>query len=51
MPGQFAAEEEDVFRLAFGLNINQKRLRSVAKEYTSMKSKEKEDLIEIRVGR
>ena len=32
------------------LNINQKKMKSVAKEYTSMKCKEKEDLIEIRVS-
>merc|ERR550532_2194973 len=39
---------EGVFTLAFSLNINQKKMKSVAKEYTSMKCKEKEDLIEIR---
>ena len=50
MPAQFAADQEGVFSLAFSLNINQKKMRSVAKEYTSMKCKEKEDLIEIRVS-
>merc|ERR1719397_697982 len=48
MPPQFAADPEAVFSLAFSLNINQKKMKSVAKEYTSMKCKEKEDLIEIR---
>ena len=32
------------------MKINQKKMRKVEKEYTTMKSKEKEDEIEIRVN-
>ena len=36
--------------MAFLLKINQKKMRRLEKEYTTMKSKEKEDEIELRVG-
>ena len=49
MPAHFEANQEAVFTLAFEIIINQKKMKRVEKEYTTMKSKEKEDEIEIRV--
>jgi len=48
MPAHFEANQEAVFKLAFELNINQKKMKKLEKEYTTMKTKEKEDEIEIR---
>lgn len=48
MPAHFEANQEAVFTLAFEIIINQKKMKRVEKEYTTMKSKEKEDEIEIR---
>jgi len=48
MPAHFEANQEAVFALAFEIVINQKKMKRVEKEYTTMKSKEKEDEIEIR---
>merc|ERR1719250_440213 len=48
MPKKFEADQEAVFSMAFLLKINQKKMKRVEKEYTTMKSKEKEDEIEIR---
>ena len=47
----FEANQEAVFKLAFELNINQKKMKKLEKEYTTMKTKEKEDEIEIRVSK
>ena len=49
MPAKFEAEPEVVFNMAFGLKINQKKMKRLEKEYTTMKCKEKEDEIELRV--
>ena len=48
MPAKFEAEPEVVFNMAFGLKINQKKMKRLEKEYTTMKCKEKEDEIELR---
>merc|ERR1719400_1386400 len=48
MPAHFEANQEAVFKLAFLTKINQKKMRRLEKEYTTMKSKEKEDEIELR---
>ena len=39
---------EAVFSMAFLLKINQKKMKRLEKEYTTMKCKEKEDEIELR---
>ena len=49
MPKMFEADPHAVFSMAFLLKINQKKMRRLEKEYTTMKSKEKEDEIELRV--
>merc|ERR1719400_177200 len=48
MPAFFEADAEGVINLAFSIKINQKKMRRLEKEYTTMKSKEKEDEIELR---
>ena len=50
MPLKFEADQEAIFSMAFGLKINQKKMKRLEKEYTTMKCKEKEDEIELRVG-
>jgi len=48
MPKKFESDQEAVFSMAFLTKINQKKMRRLEKEYTTMKSKEKEDEIELR---
>ena len=50
MPAQFEADPDNVFSMAFGLSINQKKIKKLEKEYKTMKSKENEDEVEIRVS-
>ncbi len=50
MPTKFETDPEQVFNLAFSLKINQKKMKRLEKEYTTMKTKEKEDEIELRVS-
>lgn len=50
MPTKFETDPETVFNLAFSLKINQKKMKKLEKEYTTMKTKEKEDEIELRVS-
>ena len=49
MPTKFECDPEVVFNLAFSIRINQKKMKKLEKEYTTMKTKEKEDEIELRV--
>ena len=49
MPSKFEADPDSIFNLAFSLKINQKKMKKLEKEYTTMKTKEKEDEIELRV--
>ena len=51
MPANFEADPEGVIHLAFSIKINQKKMKKLEKEYTTMKTKEKEDEIELRVSR
>ena len=51
MPAQFEADPDQVFAMAFGLSINQKKIKKMEKEYKTMKSKENEDEVEIRVSK
>ena len=48
MPAKFEADPDEVINLAFSLKINQKRMKKMEKEYTTMKTKEKEDEIELK---
>ena len=49
MPASFEADAEGVINLAFSIKINQKKMKKLEKEYTTMKTKEKEEKIELRV--
>ena len=49
MPSKFDSDPEPVFSMAYGLKLNHKKMRKLEKEYTTMKTKEKEDEIELRV--
>lgn len=49
MPANFDTDPEGVINLAFSIKINQKKMKKLEKEYTTMKTKEKEDEIELRV--
>jgi len=48
MPASFEADPEGVINLAFSIKINHKKMKKLEKEYTTMKTKEKEDEIELR---
>ena len=50
MPARFEADPESVITLAFSLKINQKKMKKMETEYMTMKTKEKEDEIELRVS-
>ena len=49
MPVKFETDPEGVINLAFSIKINQKKMKKLEREYTTMKTKEKEDEIELRV--
>ena len=49
-PAQFEADPDMVLNMAFSLDINQKKMKRIEKEYKTMKSKENEDEVEIRVS-
>ena len=49
MPTKFESDPETVFTAAYNVKINQKKMKRMEKEYTTMKTKEKEDEIELRV--
>merc|ERR1719328_522029 len=48
MPANFESDPDEVISVAFSLKINQKRMKKLEKEYTTMKTKEKEDEIELK---
>jgi len=48
MPPKFEADQDTIFNMAFNVKINQKKMKRLEKEYNTMKSKEKEDEIELR---
>merc|ERR1711997_1294277 len=41
MPANFESDPDEVISVAFGLKINQKRMKKMEKEYTTMKTKKK----------
>ena len=50
MPCKFDADPDRVFDEAYGVRLNYKKMKKLEKEYTTMKVKEKEDEIELRVS-
>ena len=45
MPAKFEADPEGVINLAFSIKINQKKMKKLEKEYTTMKTKQFESLL------
>ena len=50
MPCKFDSDPDRVFDEAYGVRLNYKKMKKLEKEYTTMKVKEKEDEIELRVS-
>ena len=46
---KFEAEPETYFTLAYSIRYNQKKMKKMEKEYTAMKTKEQEELVELKV--
>ena len=50
MPLKFEADPENYFTLAYSLRYNSKKMKKMEKEYYAMKTKEQEELVELRVS-
>ncbi|XP_076048504.1 ecotropic viral integration site 5 isoform X3 [Oratosquilla oratoria] len=48
LPAKFEADPEGYFQLAYSLRYNAKKMKKLEKEYTAMKTKEQEELVELR---
>lgn len=49
LPAKFEADPEAYFSLAYSLRYNPKKMKKMEKEYTAMKTKEQEELVELKV--
>ena len=49
MPSRFEEHQDKIFSEAFAMNLNQKMMKKIEKEYLTMKSKKTEDEMEIKV--
>ena len=49
MPSRFEENQDKIFSAAFDMNLNQKMMKKIEKEYLTMKSKKTEDEMEIKV--
>ena len=50
VPGQFGSEPDALMHMAYNVKYNSKKMKKLEKDYTVMKTKEQEDLIELRVS-
>lgn len=50
LPAKFEADPECYFTLAYSLRYNPKKMKKMEKEYTAMKTKEQEELVELKVN-
>ena len=50
MPAKFESDPEAFFQLAYSLRYNVKKMKKMEKDYTAMKTKEQEELVELRVS-
>lgn len=50
LPAKFEADPECYFSLAYSLRYNPKKMKKLEKEYTAMKTKEQEELVELKVN-
>ncbi|XP_047480983.1 ecotropic viral integration site 5 ortholog-like isoform X3 [Penaeus chinensis] len=48
LPAKFEADPETYFSLAYSLRYNPKKMKKMEKEYTAMKTKEQEELVELK---
>ncbi|XP_045120636.1 ecotropic viral integration site 5 ortholog-like isoform X4 [Portunus trituberculatus] len=48
LPAKFEADPECYFSLAYSLRYNPKKMKKLEKEYTAMKTKEQEELVELK---
>ncbi|XP_066944610.1 ecotropic viral integration site 5 ortholog isoform X6 [Macrobrachium rosenbergii] len=48
LPAKFEADPECYFSLAYSLRYNAKKMKKMEKEYTAMKTKEQEELVELK---
>lgn len=50
LPAKFEGDPEGYFSLAYSLRYNVKKMKKMEKEYTAMKTKEQEELVELKVS-
>uniref|UniRef100_A0A6A7G123 Ecotropic viral integration site 5 ortholog-like n=3 Tax=Hirondellea gigas TaxID=1518452 RepID=A0A6A7G123_9CRUS len=48
LPIKFEAEPETYFTMGYSIRYNQKKMKKMEKEYTAMKTKEQEELVELK---
>lgn len=51
MPGRAEADTENLMQIAYNVKYNAKRMKKLEKEYTVMKTKEQEEMVELRVNK
>lgn len=50
LPGRVEADVDGFFNLAFSMKINTKRMKKLEKEYSDLRKKEQEEMVELRVN-
>ena len=50
LPIKFEKDPEGYFSLAYSMKYNAKKMKKMEKEYMQMKTKEQEELVELKVG-
>lgn len=50
LPPQIEADPENLFTAAFNVNYNAKKMKKLEKDYAAMKTKEQEEMVELRVS-
>lgn len=51
MPSRANSDADGLMAIAFNIKYNLKRMKKLEKEYTAIKSKEQEEMIELKVPR
>lgn len=49
LPGRVEADVDNFFNLVFSMKINTKRMKKLEKEYSDLRKKEQEEMVELRV--
>lgn len=50
LPPQIEADPENLFSAAFNVKYNAKKMKKLEKDYAAMKTKEQEEMVELRVS-